>query len=392
MRGEERADRQLLDAAALVGHLVPEGSVFAFLAEHRARVFPPELFADLFPASTGRPSLPGAVAASVLQALHDLSGRDAVAAVRCDLRWKVACGLSLDHEGFHPTTLTYWRWRLAASGPDLRGTPVAVITATGVLAGKARRALDSVVLEDAVATQDTVTHLIAAIRRAGREVPGAAAVIVARCRGHDYADPGKPAIAWDDKAARDALVSALVTGATTVTGAFRRGGPGRQGRAGAGLAGADRRAGRRADRGQRRYRRPVADPPHDRLRPGDLYRRPGGPARPQSQSQRQDGYKAHVAIEPDTGLFTGGRLTKASGEQNHAAVIGLGLLAGENAGPLEVLGDTAYGPGSARTDLAAAGHTAVIKPGPLQSAVPGGFTIDDFTFDQTSGTVTCPVA
>jgi hypothetical protein len=224
MQGRERADRQLLDAAALVGHLVPAGSVFAFLAEHRARVFPPELFADLFPASTGRPSLAGEVAASVLvlQALHDLSDRDAVAAVRCDLRWKVACGLALDDEGFHPSTLTYWRRRLAASGhPDRVFDAVrAVVAGTGVLAGKTRRALDSVVLQDAVATQDTVTQLIAAIRRVCREVPGAAAVVAGQCRAHDYGDPGKPAIAWDDKAARDALVSSLVTDAATVTDAF----------------------------------------------------------------------------------------------------------------------------------------------------------------------------
>ena len=66
MQGRERADRQLLDAAALVGHLVPAGSVFAFLAEHRGEVFGAELFADLFPSVTGRPSLPGEVAASVL--------------------------------------------------------------------------------------------------------------------------------------------------------------------------------------------------------------------------------------------------------------------------------------------------------------------------------------
>jgi hypothetical protein len=101
VQGYGRAETALLDAAALVGHLVPEGSVFAFLARHRREVFPPELFADLFPASTGRPSLPGDVAASVLvlQALGDLSDRDAVAAVRCDIRWKVACGLPLDHEG-----------------------------------------------------------------------------------------------------------------------------------------------------------------------------------------------------------------------------------------------------------------------------------------------------
>ncbi len=394
MQGRERADRQLLDAAALVGHLVPAGSVFAFLAEHRARVFPPELFADLFPAGTGRPSLAGEVAASVLvlQALHDLSDRDAVAAVRCDLRWKVACGLALDHEGFHPSTLTYWRRRLAASGrPDRIFDAVrSVISQTGVLGGKAMRALDSVVLEDAVATQDTVTQLIAAIRRVCREVPGAAAIIAGQCRAHDYADPGKPAIAWDDKAARDALVSALVTDATAVTDAF----------AGADLAGAAAEAvalpaliagqdvepaeGSDGTDGRWRIaRKTAADRVISTVDPESRHVH-------KSQHSQQDGYKAHVAVEPDTGLFTGGTLTRASGEANHEAVVGLALLAGEDAGPLEVLGDTAYGTGQARADLAQAGHTAIIKPGPLRPAVPGGFTIDDFTVDETAGTVTCP--
>ncbi len=48
-----------------------------------------------------------------------------------------------------------------------------VIDATGVLKGRTRRALDSTLLDDAVATQDTVTQLIAAIRRVRRVVPGA---------------------------------------------------------------------------------------------------------------------------------------------------------------------------------------------------------------------------
>jgi hypothetical protein len=39
VQGVERVDRELLDARAFVGHLVAEGSVFAFLAEHRGRVF-----------------------------------------------------------------------------------------------------------------------------------------------------------------------------------------------------------------------------------------------------------------------------------------------------------------------------------------------------------------
>ncbi|GFG48907.1 hypothetical protein [Mycolicibacterium agri] len=64
------------------------------------------------------------------------------------------------------------------------------MAATAVLAGKTRRALDSTVLDDAVATQDTVTQLIAAIRRVRREVPAAAAVIEQHCTAHDYDNPG----------------------------------------------------------------------------------------------------------------------------------------------------------------------------------------------------------
>jgi adenine/guanine phosphoribosyltransferase-like PRPP-binding protein len=58
--------------------------------------------------------------------------------------------------------------------------------------------VDSTILDDAVATQDTVTQLVSAVRRVAREVPGAAAVIAAECTGHDYSQPGKPQAGWDD--------------------------------------------------------------------------------------------------------------------------------------------------------------------------------------------------
>ena len=48
MQGFERSDRQFLDAEALAGHLVPAGSMFAFLAAHRAEVFADADYADLF--------------------------------------------------------------------------------------------------------------------------------------------------------------------------------------------------------------------------------------------------------------------------------------------------------------------------------------------------------
>jgi hypothetical protein len=104
VQGVERADRELLDAAALVGHLVPAGSMFWFLATHRGEVFPDAEFADLFPSGRGRPSLPAPVAASILtlQTLYDLSDAETAEAARCDLRWKVAVGMALDDGGFTP--------------------------------------------------------------------------------------------------------------------------------------------------------------------------------------------------------------------------------------------------------------------------------------------------
>jgi transposase len=177
VQGRSDSQRELLDAESVAGHLLKVDSVFGFLAAHRARLFPDEMFADLFPTGRGRPSVPADVMAAVitLQALHGLSDSETVDAVTFDLRWKAACGLPVSAGAFHATTLTYWRRRLAASDrPDRIFEAVkAVVAQTGALAGRTRRALDSTVLDDAVATQDTVTQLIGAIRRVRREVPGA---------------------------------------------------------------------------------------------------------------------------------------------------------------------------------------------------------------------------
>jgi len=79
-----------------------------------------------------------------------------------------------------------------------------VVADTGVLTGRTRRALDSTLLDDAVATQDTVTQFVSVIRRTRKAIPQSAAVEVV---AHDYDQGGKPACAWDDPAARDELVN-----------------------------------------------------------------------------------------------------------------------------------------------------------------------------------------
>jgi hypothetical protein len=95
-----------------------------------------------------------------------------------------------------------------------------VVQATGILGGRHRRAVDSTILADAVATQDTITQLVSQIRRVARVVPGAAEQIAAVCTGYDYSRPGKPDIDWDDEQAKNALVSALVNDATALLAAL----------------------------------------------------------------------------------------------------------------------------------------------------------------------------
>jgi IS5 family transposase len=397
MQGRERMGRQLLDAAALVGHLVPAGSMFAFLAAHRQDLFRDDDFADLFPSGKGRPSVPASVMASVLvlQVLHDYSDAEAAEAARCDLRWKAACGFPLDHGGFDPSTLVYWRRRLAKSDRPHRvsGAVAKVIEETGVLKGRRRRAVDSTILADAVATQDTITQLVAAIRRVARVVPGAAEQIAAVCTGHDYSSAGKPRIDWEDPQAKDALVSALVNDANALAAAVKDRELDEQAASALGLlalvAGQDVEPAEGSDGTDGRWRiaRKVAE---DRV---ISVNDPEARHTRKSPESRRDGYRAHVAADPETGIITGEQLTRAAGEENSDAAVAAQFLADQAAagGPAcEWYGDTAYGTGDLRAAVHGAGHAAVIKPGPLKPAVEGGFTVDDFTVDERAGTVTCP--
>jgi hypothetical protein len=156
VQGLTRLDRDLWDAQEVAGDLVPAGSVFAFLAAHRGELLDDSFTAGLFGSRTGRPSLPADLVGSVLvlKELYGLSDRATAEAVMFGIRWKVACGRSLTAGSFDPTTLVYWRKRIAGPGrPDRVFDKVAeVIAAAGILAGRRRRCVGSTVFDDAVAT------------------------------------------------------------------------------------------------------------------------------------------------------------------------------------------------------------------------------------------------
>ena len=307
MQGTEKPDRELLDALGLCGALVREGSVYRFLAEHRLRLFGDGLFADLF-GGRGRPSVPGSVIAvvMVLQALEGCSDREAVERLRCDVRWKAAAGLGIDDEGFDASVLTLWRQRLRASErPERIFDAVRGVAAEcGALSKRTRRALDSTVLYDAVATQDTVTMIGAQIRRVRRLAPQAAALVLA----HDYDSRAKPVCDWGDPDERGWLIDELVSDARAVLDALDGSElSDEQAQAAALLAvvaGQDVEADPKVPGRWRIARRVAKGRVISTVDPEARHAR-------KSRSQRSDGYKAHICAEPDTGLITAAELTTA---------------------------------------------------------------------------------
>jgi len=382
MQGSSRSDRQLLDAEEFCRHLVKPDSVPAFLADHRGQLFPDELFEDLFPSGRGRPSVPADVIATVmvLQSLEGLSDREACRALQCDISWKVACGLGLTDEAFHPTVLVLWRNKLRSSVRPQRIFEAVrtVVDESGVIATRHRRALDSTVLDDAVQRQDTISLLQSQIRRVRKVIPELASIYV-----HEMnLEPGRPFCDFEDRDDIDRVVSELIEDAYELIVAADE------------LALTDPQldavallalvAGQDVEPGDAPGRWRIAT----RTAPDRIVSVVDPESRHVHKTQHayRDGFKAHIAAEPETGIITATDLTAGNVGDAQA---GPGLLANEPAGT-EVLGDSAYGSGTLRRHLDDHGMTAVIKPMPLRAAVEGGYTLDDFTVDTEHNTVTCP--
>lgn len=389
--GKSRRDEGFLSPRGVLGDRLD--GVYLLLADHGDVLFPEDYFADLYEVSTkGRPTVPARVLASVmvLQSREGLSDYEAVDRLGRDLAWQAAAGVPVGYGSFHQTVLVKLRARLRNSDRPKRFLEdvVAVARECGVLSDRAR-VVDSTPVFDAVATQDTVTQLRAVIRkllghldRTDRDA--ATAVRAVLCRDDDYRTPGKPPCDWDDPAAREHLVDDLVRDVLAAVAVFD------------GtevtdvwlvehlefmvlIAGQDVVEG---DDGVFRIARQVAA---DRvISTVDREARHGH----KSKSRRFDGFKAHIAEDPDGEIITDVVVTPANTPDADVLDDLLGGSDGDDAKPV-IYGDAGYGGAEVLERLDEAGYQFVIKvPSPARRQ--GRWSKADFGVDIEGDTVTCP--
>ena len=384
-------------------------SVWAVLHRECHRLFPDEMFEDLF-SDRGRRSVPPSIVAvvMVLQRLFGLSDREAVESFEFDARWKYAAGgLDLDHPAFVHTVLVDMRARLARSDRPKRIFEVTVDAAASAGLVGAKRVLDSTPLYDAVATMDTVTLIRSAIRGLLRVADSdlGAELRLVLTSGDDYASAAKPQIDWDDPEARDALIDSRARDAyaclVLLDGAVLAGDVGEAAELLVTVVGQDIEEG---DDGVFRIIRGVAT---DRvISTVDVDARHGR----KTTAHRFDGYKGHIAIDPDTEIITDTAVGTANAGDAAVAESLIGDLLGDRdsnetqsstdsdddhddhddgAGRPKVYGDAAYGTGEFLDTLADAGIDSGCKTQPPVAAS-GLFTKDRFDIDLDADTVTCP--
>ena len=402
-RASRRAQRTIFDPElVMASRPLKPGS---FPVRFRAicdEVLPDKLFADRY-SGFGRPP----VSPSLLMRLHLLMIRDgcgdeaALENLLYDERWRYMCNVSLPECTMHPTTMHYFRLRLLfgtidrteiarlqEEGIRLREAPLhrifeetkRVAVTMGLLSAEQAQYIDSTHILGAAAVQDTFTLLFQGLRQVvqahGEAVaPELQQALLAALRRSEYTSARrKPEIEWRDAEARSALLGDLVQDAATLL---------------TGCAEADTPAVRAAVAQVQRLVAQdveVSEEGRAKIRQGVAKDRQCSVVDPEmrhgrkSSSRRFTGYKAHLAMEPSSGLLTAIATTEGSRYDGDALPEIL-----EQTSPPVLGGDTAYAGPEQRAD-ALAQQTVILTP--TAAATP--YHKDSFALDEEAGTVTCP--
>lgn len=368
------------------------------------RYLPDTLFDDLYSANGRPPIAPSAVTRLLLlQLKYGRSDRQALEDLNYDVRWQYMVDLPAETCDFDFTVLAYHRLRLLygtidrgkiralqAQGVELLAaspaqrvldTLVQLARDLGLLDPEVAQGIDSTALLGAAAIQDAYRLLFQALRQVLQATAAALptdtqAELLARLRRPEYLarTKTKPVIAWDDPAARQALLTDYVLDAAQLaTACHAVDDPAVQ----AALAQLQRLIGQDLDvapDGTATLKQAVA--PDRQCSVVDPELRHGR----KSKSRRFNGYKAHLRTEPTSGLITAVSTTPAN---THDSAATPDLLAHDP--PPVVIGDQAYG-GLATRQQALAQGVALLTPAltvqPCDKAT--------FTLDEAAGTLTCP--
>jgi hypothetical protein len=422
-----RADKQgdlFDDVTRFCDETLGKDSIYAFLHRERDRLFPDEAFADLFE-ELGRRSVPPSVVAvvMVLQRLEGLSDREATERYCFDTRWRYAAGVggydNAEWTSFAHTVLVDMRERLRNSVAPNRIFDAARDAAKEAgLVGR-KRVLDSTPLYDAVATMDTVTLIRSAIRGLLKVADADLAMTLrgVLSSGDDYATSAKPMIDWDDEVARGALIDSrakdgyaclvvldgaehdpVVTQAATLLATV---------------------LGQDIEEGNDGIFRIVRGVAKDRvISTVDPEARHGH----KSSAHGFDGFKGHIALDPDSEIITAATVSAGNaGDASVAEELICDLLADERPPVAEtsdapsvpdddgvrteepvaqdtergedersrVYGDAAYGTGELQARLHDANIESRCKTQP-PTAKDAMFPKDRFAIDLVADTVSCP--
>lgn len=377
-------------AAGLRGKpIVPRDSIYHELSE-ADDIFDDALFAPAY-AQVGRPAISPGMLTKVLllQQMEGISDREAEARARYDLRWKQALRVPIDEAGFESSTLSVFRTRLLVNGLEAQVFQQILETAAarGLISQQAAvQVVDSTYTLGAGAVQDTYTLLCTVIRKLLRVLNRRMDFTARLAPGLrvDYGGKGKkPKIDWNDPEAKQRLLSELVADARQVLAAT----------AGLELTAAETRlvellgvvatqdvsedeAGRVVlKQGVAKDRVISATDPE--LRHGR-----------KSRARKFDGYKTHTAVDVESEFITSVATTPGNVHDSEAATQLVDAQPPEQR-PQVLIGDSAYGTGQVRAELA--GHQVqVVAPVPEGPPPAGRFPKTEFTIDLVAGTCRCP--
>lgn len=402
--GRSSSQPKLFDGVAeFCGSSLQKDSIYSFLHRERDRLFPDEFFGDLY-SRRGRRSVPPSILATVmvLQRLEGLSDYEAVERFSYDARWRYATGVGGygggGLESFDRTVLVYTRERLRHSqDPDRIFRAVLEAGKEAGLVGR-KRVLDSTALYDAVSTMDTITLIRSAIRLVLRSLDEELCARVRSVFTSDdaYATSAKPQIDWSDDEARVTLIDSRARDGyaclEVLEGLELTSEQHQAVELLATVVGQDLEVD---EEGRHTIVRGVA---RDRvISTVDPETRHGH----KTSARGFDGYKGHIAVDPDSELITATQVTPGNAADGVAAKeLVKDLLESEPgeregsqeeraASKAEVYGDSAYGTAEFQSLLAEEEIDSYCKT-PAPSSRAGTFGKDAFVIDLTTRTVTCP--